>query len=185
MSLSYSPVDSNSMKEKNLRELHDKYMNGRVTFTNKPTAPFELFQGENVTVKTDNRTTLEHSFETTPVNKLFFSKNNVDYIHQRIINDVFIKSNKKYKISRQSDTNLTIRMRSFYLQYGRNMLTDIQGQVNELNEMVIQDCVKDILSEIEQKMFYIQSISKLPEQMSHPVNSSSKGEKILYSNIGR
>ncbi len=182
MSLGYSTIES--AKDKNLKELHDKYMNGRVIFTNKPTAPFELFQGENSMVKSDNKTTLEHSFETTPVNKLFFSKNNVDFIHQRIINDVFTKSNKKYKIGRQSDTHLTIRMRSFYLQYGRNMLTDIQGQVNELNEMVIKDCVKDILSEIDQKLFYINSVSKLPEQMSHPVNPSSKGEKTLYSKIG-
>ena len=181
MSLGYSTIEN--VKDKNLKELHDKYMNGRVIFTNKPTVPFELFQGENEKYnlsRNDNKTSLE----TTPVNKLFFSKNNVDFIHQRIINDVFIKSNKKYKIGRQSDTHLTIRMRSFYLQYGRNMLTDIQGQVNELNDMVIKDCVKDILSEIEQKLFYINSISKSPEQMSHPVNPSSKGEKTLYSKIG-
>lgn len=177
MTLGYSNIEN--INEKSLKELHDKYMNGRVVFSNKPTAPFELFQGEHTPAKNDSRTMLE----TTPVNKLFFSKNNIDFIHQRIINDVFIKSNKKHKINRQSDTHLTIRMRSFYLQFGRNMLTDIQGQVNELNEMVIRDCVKDILSEIEQKIFYINSISRLPEQIHHPVNPSSKGEKILFPKI--
>jgi hypothetical protein len=182
-SLRFSQFDNKS--NNNLKDIHDRYMNGRVMLSNKPVAPFELFQGERQeTPKSYDRASLDSIMETTPVSQLFFSSDNKEYIHKRIIDDVYVKSEKKYNIGRQSDIHLLIIMRSIYFQYGRNLFCDISDQVKELNEMVIKDCVSRILVEATQRLKYNEFVSYLPEQIPLPKNYSMKGDKILYSKIG-
>lgn len=183
-SLGFSQIESNS-ENNSLKDMHNRYMNGRVMMSNKPVAPFELFQGERQeTAKSYSKTTLESTLGTTPVSKVFFSGDNKEYIHNRIIDDVYVHSNKKYKIGRQSDIHLLVVMRSIYLQYSRNLFCDISEQVKELNEMVIKDCVSRILVEAEQRLKYNEFVSYLPQQIPLPKNPSIKGDKILYSKIG-
>jgi hypothetical protein len=184
MPLNYSSFENNN-NSNDLKNLHDKYMNGRIVFDGKRIAPFELFQGEHQeTSRSYSKTTLESTMETTPVSKLFFSKDNRDYIHSKIIDEVFIRTNQQQKIGKQSDVHLTVIMRSVYLQYGKNLFCDIQKQVNDLNKIVIEDCVTRIMSEIEQRLNYNKFISQMPEQMPLPKNPSIKGNKIIYSKLG-
>jgi len=182
-SIGFSNLDNKS--NNSLKDIQGKYMNGRVVMSNNPIAPFELFQGEKQeTSRSYNRTGLESSLETTPVSQLFFSTDNKEYIHKRIIDDVYVKSNKKYNISKQSDIHVLIIMRSIYLQYSRNVFCDIPEQVKELNEIVINDCVSRVLVEAEQRLKYNDIVSYLPKPLPQPVNTSIKGNKILYSKIG-
>lgn len=185
-SLNFSQFDGGSNNNpNNMNDMHNRYMNGRVMMSNKPVAPFELFQGERQeTAKSYNRTTLENTLESTPVSSLFFSGDNKEYIHKRIIDDVYIKSDKKFKISRQSDIHILVIMRSIYLQYSRNLFCDLAEQVKELNEMVIKDCVSRVLVEAQQRLNYNDFVSYLPTQLPLPKNPSIKGDKILYSKIG-
>ena len=73
-------------------------------------------------------------------------------------------------------------MRSFYLQYSKNLDTNIREQIMELNNMVINYCVPKILSEIQQYIGYKQDISKLPDPIDRSVNLSVKGTKTLILN---
>ena len=118
---------------------------------------------------------LEHSL----LSRKFFSRDNINKIQKKIIIDVYDKSNKKYSITTQDENELLIIMRSYYLQYGKNLTTNIQGQVNELNKMVIDWSVDEIIKNIDQYMIYKQTASILPMPLEHSQLPSQKGTKIL------
>lgn len=184
MPLNFTELNNNDTKSQ-FEEMQTRYMNGRILMSNKPTTPFELFQGERQeTISSYEGTTMENSLETTQVSKLFFSHDNKEYLHKKIIDDVFTLSGNKHVIGRQSDLHLVIIMRSIYFQYSRNLFCDINQQVSKLNELVVKECVSRILVELEQRLRYNDFVSKTPEQIPLPKNPSIKGDKILYSKIG-
>lgn len=186
-SLGFSQINNNDSNKKsdNTQKDYQQYMNGRVIIEGPPMAAFELFQGENQeTARSYRNTTLESTMETNQVSQMFFSSGNKEFLQKKIIEEVFVKSDRKYSIGKQSDIHLLIIMRSIYVQYGRNLFCDIKKQVGELNQMVVNDCVGRILSEINQRQVYNDFVSHLPQQLPNPKNPSIKGDKILYSKIG-
>lgn len=87
--------------------------------------------------------------ECTPLMSKFMSQCNLDHLQQAIIDLVKQRSHGAFQISRQSDNELLIVMRSSYLQYSRNLPTDLEGQVRELNRQVLLYCVPIILANIQ------------------------------------
>ena len=57
---------------------------------------------------------------SSPLSQLFFCKENIDNIQNMIRYNVWLISEKKHIIERQSDVDLHVVMRSFYLQYSQN-----------------------------------------------------------------
>ena len=70
-------------------------------------------------------------------------------------------------------------MRAMYLQYSKNNANNIQGQLQELNDLVIKWAVPRIISEIEQYNSYLNDISHLPIPLEQPMSMSSAGTKSL------
>jgi len=103
-------------------------------------------------------------------------------IQDEIIKQVFNQT--RYVITRQSDMNLQIIMRSIYLQYGKNLPCQIKEQVLELNKEVIKECLKIIIPNIQQTIGYRNDINKLPVTMDRSLNVSVKGSKTLYDKVG-
>ena len=97
-------------------------MNGRVTFDGTPGTSFHLF--EEAKTPYDYKQSLTGIQTSTNLNKVFFSKQNIIYLHKMIIKRVSEKSG--YKIGKQSDTELQVIMRSIYLQYGKNQICNIK-----------------------------------------------------------
>ena len=122
---------------------------------------------------------ISRNLEHSSLSRKFFSRDNINKIQKKIIIDVYQKSNKKYSITTQDENELIIIMRSYYLQYGKNLTTNIQGQVNELNKMVIDWSVDEIIKNIDQYMIYKQTASILPMPLEHSQLPSQKGTKIL------
>jgi hypothetical protein len=113
------------------------------------------------------------------LSNLFFSKQNVDYIQGRIQSEVYRLSNGRHRIGRQSDTELSIVMRSIYLQFSRNSPDDIRGQILDLDNRVINECVPGILTGIEQYLKYRVDASTMYKPVELPEAISTKGEKSL------
>jgi hypothetical protein len=122
---------------------------------------------------------ISRNLEHSSLSRKFFSRDNINKIQKKIIIDTYQKSNKKYSITTQDENELIIIMRSYYLQYGKNLTTDIQGQVNTLNKMVIDWSVDEIIKNIDQYMIYKQTASILPMPLEHSQLPSQKGTKIL------
>ena len=117
----------------------------------------------------------------TPLSEVFFSQANIDNLQNQIRYRLYLYSDNNYTIGRQSDTELKIVMRSYFLQYGKFKKCKLREQVVELNELVIQYCVPYIYDQIKQYNSYIQDVETLPMPLEHPKNLSSKGTRNLRS----
>tara|TARA_B100000029_G_C17429735_1_gene907438 strand:- start:170 stop:760 length:591 start_codon:yes stop_codon:yes gene_type:complete len=144
---------------------------------NESAAPYELYQGASQTQQC-YRGSLRGTIQNSETSNIFFSQSNVNYIQNRIIQEVYLQSNGQYQIGRQSDLQLQIIMRSTYLSYSKNLLCNQEQQVAVLNEKVIAECVKLIIPEIQQYLGYRHDISTPRCLLSYPVNTSDAGTKL-------
>ena len=115
----------------------------------------------------------------TILNTLFFSKKNVDDLQQMIRYNIYIMSNKKHIIDKQSETELHIVMRAYYLQYARNLSTNIKEQIKELNSMVLDWVLPKIMTQIEQYLVFKKQVSGVYEPIDRQINVSNAGTKTL------
>ena len=136
----------------------------------------------NKNCKNSNSNLISHFISTNPLNKAFFDKDNIDFLQNTI--RCKVNENLKYRIGRQSDDQLTIVMRSIYLQYGRNQPDNIQSQVDRLNDKVISSVMPQMISAVRQHVAYVDTLDssgrqKIPVPMPHAKNVSSAGTKTL------
>ena len=89
---------------------------------------------------------------------------------------------KKYVVDKQSVDELKIIMRAMYYQYARNLPYDVKGQVDDLNEKVVNYAAPHILSAVDHYYYYINDISHQPVPMSHPMHLSRAGTKTGPTN---
>jgi len=116
----------------------------------------------------------------TQLSLSFFTPKNVRTIQAAIRREVYIRSGpKKYTIDDQDVDEIKLIMRGIYYQYAKNNLFDIQGQVDELNKIIIEWAVPRILSEVDQYQYYLKDISHLPIPIQQPQNMSSAGTRSL------
>ena len=119
--------------------------------------------------------------ETSKLNQLFFSKKNMDIIQNNIRYTVYVKTNKKHIIDKQSDIELQIIMRSMYLQHSPNLEYNYKEQLEYLNKLVVDWCVEKIIPQLEQYIGYLKEVEYMPMPIDLPVNLSSKGSRTLRS----
>jgi len=124
--------------------------------------------------------------EPVPVNvadnqiaSLFFSEHNISVLHNGIRYKVYMLTNKKAVIDRQSDVDLRVIMRSIYLQYAKHLPYRVVDQVKELNTRVLDFAVPRIITELDQYANYTMHASTLPVPLEHSKNMSSKGDRVL------
>jgi len=123
---------------------------------------------------------LRGNWDHTALSDAFFTRKNADRIQHEIKKEVYrISGPKKYVIDDQDVDELKMIMRAMYLQYAKNNEFNIEGQMNELNKLVIDWAVPRIMSEIEQYNYYLNDISHLPVPLDKPLNMSSAGTKSL------
>lgn len=156
-------------------------MSGLMDFENKGSQPFNFIQNLNVENK-DKFDKLTGTLAKSKLSGLYFSQVNVDFLQDQMIERIYKKSKGQHIISKQSEDELLIVMRSIYLQYGKNNDSNLQQQINSLNERVLEYCVGNILMNIEQYYDYLKDITKEQEIMEKPQYVHIKGEKSLMPN---
>lgn len=157
----------------------DFILNGRVNLFDTPTKTAKIYNNDVRLYDTNNLDSISRNYSGTCVSETFFSRENVDIIHQGLINFVYNKSNGKYKIGKQSEQELSIVMRSIYLTNGKNLNFNIKEQVKELNREVIEWCAERIIINIQQYLEYKTNVSTLKMPMDTPALTSQKGLKTL------
>lgn len=113
----------------------------------------------------------------TNLSNIFFSNENMEYLQEQIIIQVY--NNSGYRIKKQNYDELKIIMRSYYLQFGKNSPNNIRDQLNDLNRMVIEWSINQIINNIKQQDIYIQTISTLPMPLERSQLPSQKGTRTL------
>ena len=166
------------MGDNNFRAFENQY-NGRIFLNPNESFPdYELFNGEN-SKQNLNVNIISNIITPNKLTYAYFNVNNMNYIHNEIIKRIKKLSNGQYNISKQSDTQLEIIMRSYYLQYGKNLDYNIEQQVNELNEMVIKECISIIIPNVQQYLTYLKDITNPIPVMPLPINPSNAGNKPI------
>jgi hypothetical protein len=159
--------------------------NGRVnlstpTGTSNSIVKLQGFQHPTQTEVNFSGDMLRGNWEHTALSDAYFSRTNAQRIQKEITNEVYRRSGpKQFKIDDQDVDELKMIMRGMYLQYAKNNPFNIEGQINELNKLVIEWSVPRIMSEIEQYQYYLNDISHLPIPLEKPLNMSSAGTKSL------
>lgn len=135
----------------------------------------------------------------TALNTIFFNEKNVKYLQKRIIDDVHQLTG--VKIKPQSEDALLVIMNNKY-QYslygslpttsvvhlavprGDNKPCSLKDRLTRLNQAVLQDCIKQIISGMNMYADYYKHASSLQLPLDLPVYTSMKGGKVLQQNIG-
>lgn len=152
---------------------------GFINLDNYCSEPYNLYENLNVQNDHEKIFNIGH-YEKSKLSIQFFDKKNVDYLQTEMISQVFSLS--KTKISRQSDDELLIIMKSIFLQYGRNDDSNIEKQVSELNDRVLDYSINNIISNLKQYNHYIKDITSEIKTLDMPEYVDSKGEKTLMPN---
>ena len=135
----------------------------------------------------------------------FFSSENVDYLQNRIIEEV--KRIKKVTIDKQSADELLQIMQNHYqlalsgwLPRNPNHTTEVyprgdpsMGQdtpcslterLTRLNKSVLEETIKQVLSGVDMYQQYYKDASSLPLPLERPTLTTQKGSRVLSENVG-
>ena len=150
--------------------------NGLIQMTqNESAKPYDLYKDSNKQQDT-NISIISNIVVPNALSRTYFSNDNVERLQKQIVNEVYKQSKKE--IGKQSYQELQVIMKSIYLQYGRNLPTDIEGQVITLNKYVIDECVRIIVPNVLQYNKYIEDITSPIPVMPRSQNVSNKGYKF-------
>lgn len=116
--------------------------------------------------------------------KVFFSKENIELINKQIIMTVYKKSNKSFLVCPQDENSLIIVMRYVFLEYAKHLPYDIKGQIKELNCRVTSEVVPTIITNADQKIGYLRDINTIAVGPPLPVNTNNLNRSLpSVSNI--
>ena len=157
---------------------------GRVPNINAPASiafaarPHSLYkEGKPVFVDDARQDLIGHQHSKTPLNVVFFSRSNIDYIHNEIINQVSLMSGGKYSIGRQGDDEVRIIMRSYYLMFASNDPYKVAQELDELNKRVIGYAAAKVYSEVDFHAFYMKDLEDFAPAIANPINPKHYGSE--------
>jgi len=121
--------------------------------------------------------TMHYRQAASPLNTVFFSVQNINTVQNLIKEAVLAKSGGKYSIDRQSDDELYLIMRSYYLQYARNDPQHVAEELQSLNERVVAYASDKIMVHIEAYKYYRADQESFPDPISRPTNVNVYGTR--------
>lgn len=150
--------------------------NGRVNILEPEdkNARFKMFEKISIKNKaTEYRESLINVWENNVLAQVYFSVENIQIIQNAIRKGVFDMSKGKYIVPNQNIDALKIIMRSTYLTYAEHRNEDITGQVEKLNQLVLDYCVPFVFNETKFYMKYLEDQSTI----AMPFSKSSKNDR--------
>lgn len=137
--------------------------------------PAVLYAPEPYLVPTNVSEQIQYRHSDTPLNTVFFSQSNIDNLQSRIA--ATVKQMVNADIDRQSDSDLLLVMRSYYLQYATNNPGRVSEELEDLNTRVINFCSNRIAVEVEAYRFYRKDIMDFPAPIANPVDVKIYGTR--------
>lgn len=158
--------------------------NGRVDILG-PNIPAVFAMSDRIPVKQSSsfRDAMNGNWYNTPLSTTFFSKENITILQNGIRAGVYQKSNGQYLVGLQSYDELKIVMRGVFLQNSKNLPHNIPQQIEALNAIVLEYCIKQVYGEAEGYMKYKRDASTLVVPLSNPVLSSTKSKQLFLKNF--
>lgn len=172
-------IDNFKLNKKKKKTFMNRISNGRVDISGNIISrhQFPLFSESSKGNNVYKNEALKSILQASPIYNIFFSENNINLLQKLLIYQVWIQSNKRYIIAKQSYNELKIIMRSIFLQYSKNQNINLKYQLKKLNEKVLNYSIKNVLTNIEQYLGFKNHISNLPKPIKRPIYTSSQGTK--------
>jgi hypothetical protein len=192
------------MNEKRYDQMYDQRIAGNGRVGSVPPASFQVFSdpggrsdparssghtgspghtGSADSYNADTMARVWTSEGTSDSTRIFLSRKNVDALQDAIRYRVYVETDGKHVIGRQSDVELSLVMRSVLLQEGKNVssgnVKTVLEDVRALNASVIAWCVPRVVSEVKQYTRYLHDASTLPVPMERGMISSQKGSRQI------
>lgn len=159
----------------------NKVNNGRVDIKSPNTSSlFEMYDKIPANQCATYRNATEGVWNETSLSNAFFSLENIQILQNGIRAGVYQKSNGQYLVGPQDCDSLKIIMRSVYLQHSANQLNHITQQIIELNKIVLDFAVKQVYSEAQGYMKYLDDASTLVVPIAHPVMADNTDREIEF-----
>ena len=162
-----------SLKSENLNNV------GRVNIMDVSDAKSYPLYHNNKTNSEFKNEALKGIQSSSLLSQLFFCQQNVNDLQNMIRYNVWVISGKQHIIERQSEIDLHIIMRSFYLQYSQNQQTHITQQIKQLNTLVLDWVIPKIMTQITQYLTYKKQVSGIYQPMEREINTSVSGTNTL------
>ena len=140
-----------------------------------PVPPAVLYANEPYMVSSMMKENIQFRHTNTSLNEQFFGQENIDLLQARIQGEV--RQMVSAEIGRQSDSDLMMVMRSYYLQYAKNNPDDVREELAELNDRVVGFCSNRIAVEVEAYRYFRKDILDFPAPIANPINVKIYGTR--------
>jgi hypothetical protein len=159
----------------------NKVNNGRVDIKTPSTSSlFEMYDKIPANQCATFRNATEGLWDETYLSQAFFSKENIQILQNGIRAGVYQQSNGQYLVAPQDCDSLKIIMRSVYLQHSANQIDNITRQISELNKIVLDYSIKQVYSEAQGYMKYLDDASTLVVPIAHPVMTDNTDRELEF-----
>jgi hypothetical protein len=153
--------------------------NGRVDIKSPSTCDlFKMYDKIPANQCATFRSPTEGLWDDTKLSEVFFSNYNIQILQNGIRAGVFQRSNGQYTIGQQDCDSLKIVMRSVFLQNASNKPFNIKGQVEQLNNIVLNYCIQQVYSEAQGYMKYLDDASTLVVPLANPMVESTYDKQL-------
>ena len=157
----------------------NKNYNGKVDIMGPNiSTKFSMMDKIPINTNTNYQNVLTGNFERSRLSDAFFSNANIQIIQNGIRKGVYDKSNQKILVDNQPQDIVVTIMRSIYLQNSKNLETNIPGQIQELNTLVLNYCVNNVYNEAVSYLIYKRDASIMHMPMSAPIYSSKTNKTL-------
>ena len=147
--------------------------NGRVNIMGPNTSTlFSMMDKIPVNTNTNYQNVIATNLQRSPLSDKYFSKENIQVIQSGIRKGVYYKSQKRISVDEQPEDQIVTIMRSMYLQYSKNLDTNIQQQVDDLNSYVLNFCINNVFNEAVAYLKYREDASTMHIPITHPIYSN-------------
>ena len=140
-----------------------------------PVPPAAMIAPEPYMVSSMVKENIQFRHSNTSLNEQFFSQANIDLLQSRIQGDV--RQMVGATIDRQSDPDLMMVMRSYYLQYANNDPNNVAAELADLNDRVVAFCSNRIAVEVEAYRYFRKDILDFPAPIARPIDVQIYGTR--------
>lgn len=116
----------------------------------------------------------------TLLSNIFFSEENIQIIQNALRAGVYRLSNGQFLIDNQNCDDLKIIMRGVFLQYSNNLPNDIPGQVQALNNIVLDYAVPQVFGDAKGYMKYKYDVSTMYMPIERPILAEATEKTLVY-----
>lgn len=134
---------------------------------------FNIMDKIPINKTTNYNNVLTGTFENSKLSEKYFSKENIDFIQNKLKEEVYKLSGNTILIDRQPDDSIVMVMRSMFYMYSLNQIYNIDTQIEQLNNRVLEYCIKNVYSEAVAYIKYKKDISQMYNPISRPIYSST------------